>query len=273
MNGNPAETIRKTKDHDILKLAVCSDLRKNILICLSGGKRPLSHVRESLNISSTTAIHALRELEKNKLAFQDKDKNYALTSIGSTITLKLFDFNNAAEVLKKHEKFWLEHDLGGIPEHMMEKIGWLKDSVIIKNTETDIFKVHSNFINLLRNAKEIRGFSPFFIPDFTSLIQELILEKNIDIQLLLTREVEEKLDKKILKTLLDDKNYKLKLYILEQNVKVAFTVTDYFLSIGFFHIDEGYDYSNDLISQSKDAIKWGKELYEHYVKLSERVVV
>ena len=263
---------KKFDSMNLLRLVICSDLRKNLLICLNEDKKSLGDLRNELNISSTTAIHALRELEKSNLTFQDKDKNYALTTIGRIITLKLVDFSDAAEVLKKHERFWLEHDLGGIPDHMMEKIGWLKDSVLIKNTETEIFKVHSNFINLLRNAKEIKGVSPFFIPEFAILFEELMFEKNTDIQLLLTREVYEKIDKEIIKKIFANKNLKFKLYILKGNVTVAFTVTDYFLSLGFFHIDGSYDFSTDLLSYNKKAIDWGSELFEYYVKLSEKVV-
>lgn len=264
---------KKMDSRDLLRLVICSDLRKNLLTCLNEDKKSLGDLRNELNISSTTAIHALRELEKSNLAFQDRDKNYALTKIGRILTLKVADFSNAVDVLKKHERFWLDHDLTGIPEHLMEKIGWLNDSVLIKNTETEIFKVHSNFINLLKNSKEIKGVSPFLIPEVAVLFEELIFEKNIDFQLLLTREVYEKIDKEIIKNILADKNLKFKLYILKGNVKVAFTVTDYFLSLGFFQNDGSYDFSTDLLSYNKKAIDWGRELFEYYVNFSEKVVI
>src|SRR3972149_8584971 len=97
--------------HDIHRLAVCSDLRRNLLFSLFEGNKSLSKLRDGLKISSTTAIHSLRDLEKGNLTFQDKNKNYSLTNIGRIIAMKLIDFSNAAEVLKKQEKFWLEHDL------------------------------------------------------------------------------------------------------------------------------------------------------------------
>lgn len=123
---------KKMESRDLLRLVICSDLRKNLLICLNEDKKSLGDLRNELNISSTTAIHALRELEKSNLVFQDRDKNYALTKIGRILTLKVADFSNAVDVLKKYERFWLEHDLTGIPEHMMEKIGWLKNSNVIQ---------------------------------------------------------------------------------------------------------------------------------------------
>ncbi|MCX9010963.1 MAG: winged helix-turn-helix domain-containing protein [Candidatus Methanoperedens sp.] len=260
-------------NQDIHRLAVCSDLRRNLLIVLNEGKKSLGDLRDGLQVSSTTVLHALRELEKNSLTFQDKDKNYSLTNIGRIVALKMLDFNDAAETLRNHERFWLEHDLSGIPQNLMERIGCLKDSILVENTPTDIFKVHSNFINLLKNAKEIKGVSPFFIPEFSLLFEELILKKNIDIQLLLTKEVQEKIDKEVLKKIFLKENSKFELYILKEDVKIAFTVTDYFLSIGFFRYDGIYDYNNDIISYSKEANAWGRDLFEHYAKLSQRIIL
>jgi len=253
---------------NIQRLAVCSDLRNKIIIRLYEGKKPLSHLRNDLKINSTTAIHALKELEKYNITFQDNYKNYSLTNIGRVIAVKLLDFNDAAEVLEKYKEFWLEHDMSGIPEHLIEKIGWLKDSELVKDTEIDIFKVHSNFINLLKNAKDIRGVSSIYVPEYTSLFQELV-SKNVDVQLILSKEVLEKIDKSILNQLITKSEPKFNLFVMNKNLKAAITVTDYFLSIGLFRVDGTYDYSNDLISYSKEAIAWGNEFFDHYARLSE----
>jgi len=169
---NKSERMQNT-----LRLAACSDLRRNLLISLKEGKKPLSELRVELEVSSTTAIHALRELEKNNLVFQDVDKDYALTKIGEIVALKLSDFIAAIEVLKKHEVFWLTHDLSGIPPQLLEKIGWLRDSTLAEDTSTDIFKVHLNFVNLLKKAKEIKGVSSIFVPDYPLLFGDLINKK------------------------------------------------------------------------------------------------
>jgi len=256
---------------NIQRLAVCSDLRRNILMSLYADKKSLGHLRDELEISSTTAIHALKELEKYNFTFQDNDKNYLLTNIGRMIAVKLRDFSDAAEVLEKHKEFWLEHDLSGIPEHLIEKIGWLKDSKLIKDTDTEILKAHLNFINLLKNAKEIRGVSSIFVPEFTSLFQELV-SKNINVQLILSKEVLEKIDKSIFNQSITKSKPNFNLFVMNKNLKAAITVTDYFLSIGLFRVGGTYDFSNDLICYSKEAIAWGNELFNHYAKLSERII-
>jgi len=256
---------------NIQRLAVCSDLRRNILMSLYDDKKSVGHLRDELEISSTTAIHALKELEKYNLTFQDKDKNYLLTNIGRIIAVKLLDFNDAAEVLEKHKGFWLEHDMSGIPKHLIEKIGWLKDSKLIKDTDTEILKAHLNYINLLKNAKEIRGVSSIYIPEFASLYKELATEM-VDVRLILSKDVIAKIDETILNQITIGNNSNFNLFVMNMNLKAAISVTDYFVSLGLFRMDGTYDYSNDLISYSKEAITWGNEFFDHYARLSERVL-
>jgi len=256
---------------NIQRLAVCSDLRRNILMSLYADKKSLGHLRDELEISSTTAIHAIKELEKYKLTFQDNDKNYLLTNIGRMIAVKLLDFSDVAEVLEKHKGFWLEHDMSGIPEHLIEKIGWLKDSKLIKDTDTEILKAHFNYINLLKNAKEIRGISSIYTPEFESLYTELATG-SVDVRLILSKEVISKIDETLLNQMTIGNNSNFILFVMDMNLKAAITITDYFLSFGLFRMDGTYDYSNDLISYSKEAIAWGNEFFDHYARLSERVL-
>jgi predicted transcriptional regulator len=67
-------------DSELLRLLICSDLRKKLLLALNNGTTSLADLREATGASSTAAIHALRELEKERLTFQDGKRNYLLTS-------------------------------------------------------------------------------------------------------------------------------------------------------------------------------------------------
>ncbi len=253
------------ESRDLLRLVICSDLRKNLLISLNEDKKSLGDLRNELNISSTTAIHALRELEKSNLAFQDRDKNYALTKIGRILTLKVADFSNAIDVLKTHERFWLEHDLTGIPEHLMEKIGWLKNSNIMQIDSLDIVKTHESFVRFIKPAKWIKGVTPVFSSDYPVVFTKII-EKNINTQVILTDAVLKKsieaLGKENFDTLIS--NYNFDLLVTNENLKVAFTVTDGFLSLGLFTNNGIYDPTHDLIATDTKAIQWGIELFDYY---------
>jgi len=224
-------------------------------------------LRDSLGVSSTTAIHALRELEKENIIFQDESRRYGLTRIGYVIGLKLSDFIDAVEVLKKHEDFWLTHDLSGIPPHLLEKIGCLSNSDVVKIDALDIIKTHTTYIRTLKTAKWIKGVSPIFSPDYPRIFEDLIT-KHTFTQLVLTESVL----KKVIDTVgLENLKYQvskgyLEIFVIEEEVKVAFTVTNFFLSIGLFKPDGVYDTTLDLINTEERAVRWGIELFEYYQK-------
>jgi predicted transcriptional regulator len=164
-------------------------------------------------------------------------------------------------VLKKHQDFWLTHDLTGIPPYLLEKIGWLSNSTLLEDTSLDIFKVHSTYIELLKTVTKVRGISSFFDPHHPKVYEEL-LRSEIDVQLVLTEEVLEKVIEVSNAEIFQSRT--LSIYISKKPIKMGFSVTDKFLSLGLYYVNGPYDYNRDLLSYDKRAIEWGYELFEYH---------
>ena len=263
---NKPKIIRNT-----LHLAACSDLRRSILIALKNGKKPLRELRDPLGVSSTTAIHALRELKKDNLVFQAEDRGYALTKLGEVMVLKLVDIMDAIEVLKKHEDFWLVHDLSGIPLHLLDKIGALSNSSLLSNTAADIFKSHTTLLQILETSNEVKGIYPVFHLDYLKIFEELVKRRRIDVELIVTNEVLENIvglmeTEEDFKSFLQEPN--LSLFAMNEDIKLALTLTDSIFYLGFFADNGVYDRNSALIGNDEKALSWGRELHEHYRKLS-----
>ena len=95
-----------------LSLTTHPNLRTEVLISLTDGKKDLSDLRKDLNVGSTTISHSLRELEENKLIQQDTERYYFLTNIGKIIANGLIDVSDTVETLYKFESFWLSRSSG-----------------------------------------------------------------------------------------------------------------------------------------------------------------
>lgn len=263
---NESKNIRNT-----LHLAACSDLRRRILITLKTGKKPLRELRDPLGVSSTTAIHALRELERDNLVFQAEDRGYALTKIGEVMVLKLVDMMAVIEVLKKHEDFWFVHDLSGIPLPLLDRIGALSNSFLITDTSTDIFKSHTTLLQILETANEVKGIYPVFHLEYLKIFEELVKRRRIDVELIVTNDVLENIvglveTEEAFKSFLHEPN--LTLFAVDEGTKLALTLTDSIFYLGFFADNGVYDRNSALISDDEKALSWGRELHEHYRKLS-----
>jgi predicted transcriptional regulator len=263
----------ETKGSEIFRLITCSELRKHLMLSLRDGTATLADLRQKTGASSTAAIHALRELEREHLTYQDEKRNYLLTNIGHIVAKQLGDLSNTIDVLSEHSRFWLDHDLSDIPEIYLEKLGSLQESYVVTSTPAEVMKVFSTFVTLLENSREIKGLSAMFFPELITAFVSLV-SKGIDIELIMTQEVLNKTlelsDLRALKMALQEN---LTLLVARQNPKIAFTVTDYFLTIGLFRWDGTYDDAHDLISYNKEALDWGKRLFEHYASVSEPVTL
>jgi len=257
---------------DIMRLLVCSDLRKSLILALQEGPRSLAALRNETGASSTAAIHALRELEREHLTRENERREYTLTNVGKVIALKLTDLNNAIRVLNTHRDFWLEHDLSGIPDDYLQKLGSLHESFLITSTATDVTKVFESFVTFLENSREIKGLSPMFWPGLIDTFVRLV-HKGVKSELIVTEPVLEKiLELSDLDELKKACKKQLRLYTIKESPSVAFTVTDYFLSLGLFRNGGMYDAQSDLISYDEEALEWGKKLFGYYVSLAEPAV-
>ena len=250
-----------------VKLVACSDLRRDIVSILLEGKKPLSEIRERLEVRSSTAIHALRELERENIVLQYEDRDYGLTSIGKIIAKKVVDLADTAEVLKKHEEFWLSHDLTGIPEQFLDRIGELRESYLVKIDSLSL--PHKYFTELLAKSTCIKGVSPIFFEDYPNVFAQLIAQ-GTSIELILTEPVFEKAVEMVGEEAIKEFE-NLKIYRID-DLKIAFTVTDKFLSVGLFTPDGRYDVTMDLVSEDKKALRWGLDLFEYFKKKSRRVI-
>jgi predicted transcriptional regulator len=268
--GDTEMKVDKQAVHEIIRILACSDLRKNLAEALRDGKKlTLSELGEQVGASSPAAVHALRELAKEHLIHQDEKRNYSLTNIGEIVVRKLEEINVTIDALSKNRQFWLEHDLSDFPSNLLDQVGALADGTVVSSTPTDLFKVFSTFFILLENAKKICGVSPIFIDELTSQFVKLVA-RDVPVELVVTPDVMDAIfrtaDREELEKAL---KVKLKLYTIEPRPTAAFTVTDYFLQLGFFRQDGTYDWSNDLLSYSPEAIKWGRKVFAFYVEKAE----
>ena len=241
-----------------------------MLISLSEGVKASGAIREELGLAASTVIHAARDLEKERLLVERED-GYHLTPLGEIITLKLMETFKTMNVLNAHRDFWLTHDMDGIPKEFLSRIGELGDTEIIQSTPTNVIKALSYYLKLMRGVERLDGVSPILHPDFPKLIEKLV-ERGTKVRLVLTEEIFEIGKEKyyhLFQELINRDNFQV--WVTERPIKVAFSVTDSFLSLALFHIDGYFDTNNDLVSKSKGAINWGRELFEYYKKRARRV--
>jgi predicted transcriptional regulator len=249
-----------------------SRLKIQILLTLLSEHPPLSRLREITGSTSQALIPKIRSLESQML-IESRNSGYFLTPLGKAVAMEVSDFVNLMSGIIHHKEFWAIHDLSGIPDEFLQRIGELQDSEVKLDTQVDIMHVYSHFLKIVREAAYIHGISSIMSPGLAETVAERVVA-GVPVELVVNTQVISLLAKEPyigqIKQLLKFQNFKV--WVTSEELKVGITVTDKYLSVGLFKNDSNlYDSSTDLFSQVPDAIRWGEDLFSYYRDRSVRI--
>ncbi len=254
-----------------LKFLSTSGIRIKILTSLLEAPKTSTQLKDEIGGSTSTIIHAARDLEKEKFIVEESD-GYHLTSIGRIMALKLSEIIKTAYTVHKSEDFWINHAVDEIPNGILREVYMLWNHKVITSSTRNIFRTLTAYLKIVRRAKVFYGVSPVFVDAFVSLVKNL-LKRGAKVNIVLTEDVFEEIKKinvEELKELI--KNKSLEIWLLNERPPFAFTVTDSALSLGLFRKDGIYDPTQDLISFDNEARKWGIKVFEYYRNKAKRVL-
>ena len=248
---------------DELKFFATSGVRVKLLISLNRERMTVDQLRSEFGYRTSTILPVLAELKSKDLIYQE-DRHYDMTPFGRLITSKLIDFIETLSMFKTQEQFWKSHETCVIPELFFRNIGSLVRSQIVEASPADIFEVHRYFMKLLGGCKVMNGVSPFLYPELPDMFR-MFAEHEAAVRLVVTPPVlrlMREMHEDVLQRFEAVPNFSLR--VIEEDVEVAFTVTEKTISLGFFRPDGTYDYNTDLVSEDPAAIEWGNALFEYY---------
>jgi predicted transcriptional regulator len=242
-----------------------SRLKLQILLTLLQEHPSLSRLREVTGSTSQALIPKIRNLESQML-IESINYEYFLTPLGKVVAKGVADFVIIMGGINRHKEFWATHDLSGLPEEFMSRLGELQDSEVELDTQVDIMHVYSHFLKIVKEGSYIHGISSIMSPGIAETVAQRVVA-GIPVELVVNEEVTTLLGKEPysgqIKQLASFSNFKV--YVTKEELKVGITVTDKYLSVGLYKKDSNlYDSSTDLFSSEDSAIKWGEDLFMYY---------
>ena len=252
-----------------LKMFSRSGVRSKIMLILLEGGRTVGELEKITNTRSTTLLHSIKDLIDLDLV-EKKHQVYSLTNIGRIQAIALEDLLNTIITINQHHKFWRYHDLSSIPIELQKSIGMLGRGEIIEDAPETPLKLWEDFINSLLTAKAIRSITPILIKGFLAAIPKAI-KNGADVEIIVTNTVLEAISewKDIINKDLKKENFRL--FLIDYDVKVSFTMTESFLKLGLANIDGSFDLGTDVMYRGEKPVMWGRMFYDHYKKQSIRI--
>ncbi|HML05186.1 MAG TPA: transcriptional regulator FilR1 domain-containing protein [Methanobacterium sp.] len=251
---NIFESYDKIKED--LKFISTSDVKTKIILSLKNEPKKLSDIKKDTQIGSSTILHNMRQLEYKNFVIKEF-QDYSLTPTGQLIALNLISMINSIYLAKKNKYYLLNHGIDCIPDDLINKIECLNNIEIL-----DHESIIQEFKNSLVESKNINCILGHYTAE---ILLETSFNKNNHLNVIspensLNESIKIKNEFKSLKNIELRKfgaDLKLELIVLADSMLLNLPPLNEFPDKLF------------LISRSEKGVKWGNELFNHYLKQSE----
>lgn len=250
------------KSTGLLSILTFSEKRKDILFQLEESPKTLTEIKDYFQVKSPEILPRLKEMEDANMIVK-QDGMYRLTSLGKVSAIYYRPFLDTLTSIEANEDFWRNHDLNAIPDTLLNRIQELKDCRVVRNEHEHIYDSHKSFMENVMSSTQFMGFASIFLPSFPRMFLELA-QKNVPVSIIITPNVFFKVKNEHSPEIDEFIKYKHTSFHVYDNAKIAFAVTDRFLSLSLFFKNGTFDPRTDLVGFDSSAIKWGEDLFKHF---------
>ena len=255
--------------HKLIDVVFRSQKRIDLILLLGEEPRTMEEIKTLLEVSPTAILPQIKRLTDSDIVIQ-KNSSYVLTDMGEQVFKKVQSLVNVLTLLER-DNYWIEHDLSGIPQYLLDRIGDLKDCKLVEADPSQIFEPRTELLNFFSSSRFLMVFSSFYRPEFLPLYTKLGRLES-EVTLIFTESVLEKFlynyERKIRK-LSTMKNAEL--FVCNDGVKLAeLMVSDRGMMISLFD-SNGRFYHNYMSCSEPEAVNWAKELFEFYKSRAWRI--
>ena len=247
-----------------IKFLINSEIRLKILGCLYNSAASIKQIEEKTNYSYSSILDNINKLEKKNYIYSIGDKFYLYNTTRLNLTNALY-FNKSAKFLRENADY-LNQSLLDIEDDTIKDLSSLEGSKLIESNNIDLFKATEVFQRSLMGFKFLKGIFPYFHPRHEDIISYWI-DNECTVELILPDEVSEAVKKFIIDYIPKSpgvKNKFVKLKPNDNNIKLAFTVSNKCFVLALYTKSGQFNRNSVLVSTNPEAITFGLKLFEHY---------
>lgn len=254
----------------LLDVLFASEKRKRVLLLLRDGPQGMEFILSSLNTSRPALLPQMKILKERNLLYQSDD-TYGLTSVGKLIADEMKPFLDTIETLDENSHYLTTHKIYGIPEPFLKRIPEIKDFIVFGPSHINSHELNMNHFEEAMKSKAVYFISTFMHPESPSILEQLV-KNGICVSLILTEEFAQKIVTEhcdVCKYYLACDNVKIYTYKKEITIS-SLTVVDTGFQLRLLYIDGEFS-NKQILCYSPEARKWGKDLFDYYLKNAEMI--
>ncbi|WP_406657312.1 winged helix-turn-helix domain-containing protein [Methanolobus sp. ZRKC2] len=254
----------------LLDVLFKSEKRKEVLLLLNDGAQEIEFLLQSLETTRQALLPQMRILEDHHLVTQSGD-TFELTVIGKLTVEKMIPLLDIVKVLDVDIDYWGSHRLDFIPSYLLKRINELRECEVMKPSHVHIYDLNKTVMKTSYMSEFHYALCTFYHPHFSKFFSGL-MEKNIDVYLITTTEVLNKLQKERItdfEELLKNKLFHF--YVSSAKMDfLAVVYNNHHLLVRPLKSDGEID-SQHVLCSNPEALKWGNDFFEYYLSQSTQI--
>jgi predicted transcriptional regulator len=253
----------------LLDVLFMSEKRKGVLLLLQNGAQGTEHLLRSLGTTRQALLPQMKVLEEHYLIVH-YDDTYELTTIGKLVVDKMAPLLDTLEAFDIDIDYWGTHDFDFIPPFLLKRMNDLRECEIITPPLAELYSLHKTY-HENKITEHVYSVGNLFYPDYQTKFTEMI-DNNITINYIVSEDLLNKVRTEYyddFKVFIKSKYFKLYVYNKKMNF-LFFTFDDYHIVINSLKKDGSFD-NKYVLCNKEDALKWGKDLFDHYLRNSRPV--
>lgn len=254
----------------LLDVMLASEKRKEVLLLLNDGPQEMEYIFRSLNTTRQALLPQVKVLENHHLVSHQRDV-YELTSIGKLLVEDLIPLLGTVEFFNVDIEYLGTQKLEFIPPHLFKRIKEIGSSKVISPELAEMYDLNEEFHEASKKSKSVFIVTSFIYPNFCELTYELI-KNNVETHFIFSHELMDRLKghKYVNINKLLGSNL-VHIYMYSKELDFLFMgCNDHYLIVNPLSQDGTTD-RKYIMSNKKQALKWGRDFFEYYLKDSTPV--
>lgn len=249
----------------LLDVLFMSEKRKGVLLLLKDGTKETEYLLDCLDTTRQALLPQIRILQEHCLVSHFKDA-YELTPIGKLIVDEMTLLLDKIEVLDTGIDYWTNHKMDFIPTHLLKRIDDLGKCKIINPHVTEMFEIDREFHEASKKSRAHFIITTYFHPKISDLADELI-NNNVELHFIISNDLFAKLYKeKYTEFAKFLQNNLVHFFVYPKKMDFqSVAYNDYYIILDLIKTNGELDVKR-VLCNGNDSLKWGKDLFEYYLK-------
>ncbi|KXS43906.1 MAG: hypothetical protein AWU59_833 [Methanolobus sp. T82-4] len=236
-----------------------------MLLSLRDGPKDIETILRSLRTTRQALIPQIRVLEDHYLIDQ-LDNAYELTTVGRLLIDEMTILLGTIEVFDGNTDYWGTHNLDFIPPYLLKRIKELGKCEQVNLSLTESYQLNQDVVKTTFMSESFFVITSFFHPDYPRVFHEMV-QGGVNLYIIVSGNVLEKMQKdhkEHFQGLIDSEHFNLYVYPEKMGLQVI-AHNDHHLLMRLL-TSEGEIDINHVLCSDPGALKWAKELFDHYRK-------